>query len=116
MPAGTHPDLEAGFPAVADGSDDIIVRGAASDERRPPIDHRVPDLAMRVVGRVIRLDDLPGKPRDATQVTSPGRAMPGGTWVKARTLPSESLNQATMPPTPLRETPFSVVGPWSPIA
>ena len=116
MAAGSHADLEAGLPAVADRRDDIIDRRAARDERGSPIDHGVPDLAMRVVGGVIRLDDLPGEPSDAAQVAAPGKDMPGGTWVSASTLPSESLNQATMPPLASRETPFSVVGPSSPMA
>ena len=116
MPAGSHADLEAGLPAVADRRDDIIDRRASRDERGSPIDHGVPDLAMRVVGRVIRLDDLPGEPPDAAQVAAPGRAMPGGIWVRARTLPSESMNHATLPPLSSLATPFSVVGPSSPMA
>jgi hypothetical protein len=72
VPAGSHADLEVGLPAVADRRDDVIDRRASRDERGSPVDDRVPDLAMGVVGGVIRLDDLPGEPVDAAQVTAPG--------------------------------------------
>ncbi len=46
------------------------------------------------------------------QAGRPGIAIPGGSWVMARMLPSESVNHAdALPLVGSRATPFSVVGP-----
>ena len=68
VPAALDRDLETRIASMADRRRDVVRRRAASDERRPPIDHRVPDLAMVVVGRVAGLDDLAGEAADGRVV------------------------------------------------
>ena len=63
--------------------------------------------------------DGPRAAGSATLPSQPGRpatSIPGGTWVIARMFSSLSVNQAAAPPLASRATPFSVVGPWSPMA
>ena len=56
VPAAFHADLEARIPAVENGSRDVGRARATRDERRAPVNHRVPHRAMRVVFVVPRGD------------------------------------------------------------
>src|SRR5688500_1045379 len=49
---------------MPDGRGDIRGARAARDERRATIDHRVPDLAMRVIAVVVRTDEAALEARD----------------------------------------------------
>ena len=60
--AALHADLQAGLAAEPDGGHDVVGRRAARDQRRPPVDDGVPDLAMRVVTVVAGPDQLTGEP------------------------------------------------------
>jgi hypothetical protein len=49
VPAAAHADLEVALTAVADRVGNVMRVRAASDRRRPAVDHRVPHRPCRVV-------------------------------------------------------------------
>ena len=64
--AAVHADLEARGAPEGDSRSDVLGRGAAGDDGRPPVDERVPDLTPKVVLVVARIDDLAREARDAS--------------------------------------------------
>src|SRR5579864_4999507 len=58
MTAAAHPDLKIPIASEAHRRRDIGRTHAAGDDRRSPVDHRVPDLPCLVVAILIRQQDL----------------------------------------------------------
>jgi hypothetical protein len=61
--AAAHPDLQLVGAGEADRGGDVGRAGAAGDQRRPPVDHRVPDLPGLVVAGLISSGTCPSKRR-----------------------------------------------------
>jgi hypothetical protein len=59
--AATNRDGQVLLARKTDGRNDVVDAGRPDDERGPPVDHRVPDHARRVVLRIRRKDDLAGE-------------------------------------------------------
>jgi hypothetical protein len=57
VPAALDADLQAAVAGIADRGGNVTGARAARDQRRATIDHRVPDLAMRVEAVVARTDE-----------------------------------------------------------
>ena len=56
--AAAYRDEDRGLARELDRGDDVGHASASRDERRPFVDGSVPDGALLVVGRVVRLDQL----------------------------------------------------------
>ena len=62
VPAAADGQQQAAVASEADDARDLVCVGAARDQRRPPVDHRVVDLARLVVAGVLRPDQPPAEP------------------------------------------------------
>jgi hypothetical protein len=60
--AAAHPNLQILRPGEANRGGHVGGAGAAGDDRRPPVHHRIPDLPCLVIGALFGQQDLSLEP------------------------------------------------------
>ena len=70
-------DRQTAGPPELHAGDDIRNSEAANDHRRMPVDRAVPDLAIRVIARISRVDDVPAesRPINLLSIRCPGSSL-----------------------------------------
>ena len=63
VPAAAHGDQQPSLLGETDGGADIGDPGASRDESRAPVDRAVPHLAVLVISRIARADELAAEHR-----------------------------------------------------